>query len=223
MRARSRGPPHEISIDFIHAGGDDDDVTVTAARRIIDELLTPAGFSTQYYRDPKALSELLADYDRQLTENQSRTTRDLPSRILILVDAARMPTLRRSADPLTRTAAGDGEKLRRLLSEGPLVGLHVSIVSSALSLLAQIIDRRRDLSLFSHRVGLQMSQNDSFELFGNYRASTLQSEGLLAALYVNMETSDFFRFKPYLAQFDDSQARDAARKLIESDELEAVP
>jgi len=67
-----------------------------------------------------------------------------------------------------------------------------------------VLDKRRDLTCFSHRAGLQMSQNDSFELFGNYKAASLQIEGssLPCALYMNMETNDAARFKPYAAVVD---------------------
>ncbi len=113
-----------------------------------------------------------------------------------------MGPLRRSGDALSRASNPSGDKLRRLLTDGSQHGIHLVLASMALSLLNQVIDKRRDVACFLHRAGLQMSQNDSFELFGNYKASLLNIEGssLPCALYTNVETNEVVRFKPYAAK-----------------------
>lgn len=208
--------PAELSVDVVHAGGDDDEVSVTSVKRIIEELMIPAGFQVSFHRDSLGADSILAEYDELLESRKSTTSKDLPSRLLVLVDSDRLPKIRRSNDPLSRNGTLEAERLRRVMTEGSAVGLHLSLVSTALSLAGQVIDRRRDMTLFNHRVGLQMSQNDSFEMFGNYRASNLRGEGIQAALYTNMETGESNRFKTYLSTWDDAHLRDATSRLSEA-------
>ena len=69
---------------------------------------------------------------------------------------------------------------------------------SVYSLVALVIDKLF-LTYFAHRVGFQMSNNDSYIFFGNLKATNLQSENnkVPVALYQNTEMNDAIRFKPY--------------------------
>jgi S-DNA-T family DNA segregation ATPase FtsK/SpoIIIE len=62
-----------------------------------------------------------------------------------------------------------------------------------------VIDERRGLVNFRHRVALQMSEDDSHTLTRGRKASQLQFEGPspICALYVDVENDTSVRFKPY--------------------------
>jgi S-DNA-T family DNA segregation ATPase FtsK/SpoIIIE len=62
-----------------------------------------------------------------------------------------------------------------------------------------VIDERRGLVNFRHRVALQMSEDDSHTLTRGRKASQLQHEGPtpVCGLYVDVENDASVRFKPY--------------------------
>jgi S-DNA-T family DNA segregation ATPase FtsK/SpoIIIE len=65
--------------------------------------------------------------------------------------------------------------------------------------MTNVIDERRGLVNFRHRVALQMSEDDSHTLTRSRKASQLQVEGPspVCALYVDIENDAAIRFKPY--------------------------
>ncbi len=79
-------------------------------------------------------------------------------------------------------------------------GIHVVLSVGALPLLKQVLDERlRELGSFSHRVSMQISEDDSFTLFRSRKGAQLRIEGvsLLVAWYANMDTNQTSRFKPF--------------------------
>jgi S-DNA-T family DNA segregation ATPase FtsK/SpoIIIE len=62
-----------------------------------------------------------------------------------------------------------------------------------------VIDERRGLVNFRHRIALQMSEDDSHTLTRGRKASQLQLEGPtpICALYLDVENDASVRFKPY--------------------------
>jgi S-DNA-T family DNA segregation ATPase FtsK/SpoIIIE len=65
--------------------------------------------------------------------------------------------------------------------------------------MSNVVDERRGLINFRHRVALQMSEDDSHTLTRGRKASQLQLEGPtpVCALYVDVENDSVVRFKPY--------------------------
>lgn len=65
--------------------------------------------------------------------------------------------------------------------------------------MVNVVDERRGLHNFRHRVALQMSEDDSHTFARNRKASQLQLEGAMpvCALYVDVENDAAVRFKPY--------------------------
>lgn len=190
--------PTEVAVDVIHAAGDDDDPSLLACQAVIDRLLRPAGHAATFTRESSQAEPMLAQYDAELTARKEHGAKDAPSRLLVLLEPDRMPALR-GATGIGAKPTPNQEWLRRLLTEGSQSGLHVALVVSAFSLVNLVADKRKDLPAFAHRVGLQMSQNDSYDLFGHFKAASLQAEGgkVAVALYTNTETNENVRFKPY--------------------------
>jgi S-DNA-T family DNA segregation ATPase FtsK/SpoIIIE len=196
--------PDELAISVFHAGGDEEDPTVKVLRQLVDGLLLPACFEATLERNPNRIQPLLDQLTADLERRQAQGPGNLPSRLVLLIEPERMTPLRRIGDGLARQANPCYDKLRRLLADGPQHGIHLALAAPALRLLAQVLDERRDLNFFNHRVALQMSEDDSFTLFRSRKAAQLQIEGssLPCALYANVETNQTSRCKPYSAALD---------------------
>lgn len=190
--------PDEVAVDVVHAAGDDDDPSLLACQTLLDRLLLPTGHAATFTRETSQAEPLLAQYDAELAARKEKGAKDAPGRLLVLIEPDRMSALR-GATGIGAKPTPNQERLRRLLTEGSQSGLHVALVVSAFSLVNLVLDKRKDLPAFAHRVGLQMSQNDSYDLFGHFKAANLQGEGgkVAVALYTNTETNESVRFKPY--------------------------
>jgi S-DNA-T family DNA segregation ATPase FtsK/SpoIIIE len=207
--------PSELSLLILHAGGDEEDPTVRVLRQLIDGLLRPVGFDVSFDRNADHVEALLDRLIGELERRKAEGAREVPSRLALLIEPDRMSPLRRVGDGLGRAANPRYDKLVRLLVDGPQHGIHLVMVASALRLLAQVIDERRDLPLFNHRVALQMSEDDSFALFRSRKAAQLQVEGspMPCALSLNVETNQSARFKPYAAGLDLDTMKRVAQHL----------
>jgi S-DNA-T family DNA segregation ATPase FtsK/SpoIIIE len=168
-----------------------------------ENLLEPAGFATRFSTDPAMaeplLGELIAELDRRkmMPEQQLITE---PSLFVLMTELDNIEALRRKPDAfggLTNSPSGDN--LRRLYVEGAPLGIHLILSFSGVRPMTNIIDERRGLINFRHRVALQMSEDDSHTLTRGRRASQLQLEGPtpVCALYVDVESDTSVRFKPY--------------------------
>lgn len=190
--------PSEIRIDVLFAGGDDDDPSLHTCDRLTHHLLKKAGHTVSFSREVMQIESLLSDFGSDLALRKEKGARDAPSRLLVLIEPDRVPMLRRTGD-IRLKLSPQQEHFRRLLAEGSQYGLHVVMAFSVFSLVALVIDKRNELTYFAHRVGFQMSNNDSYDFFGNREATNLQSENnkVPVALYQNTEMNDAIRFKPY--------------------------
>lgn len=193
--------PEELAVTALHAGADDEDPTVRVLEDGFARWLRPAGFDAALWRDGDRAAALVDEAAAELERRRPLPSRDLPGRLILLLEPDRMAPLRQSGGA-GRAGNPNYEKLRRLLAEGSQHGVHVVMVASALRLLGQALDERRDLAHFSHRVALQMNEDDSFTLFRSRKAAQLQpdSGSPPCALYVNVESNTAARFEPYAAE-----------------------
>lgn len=158
-------------------------------------------YTSFYSRDSNALPNMLDDL---LTEMSLRHEIDetllltKPSIFVMLTELERVDTLRRKADTYSFKDSPLGEKLIRLLGEGPEVGIHFILSFSSLTAMSHVLDTKR-LMLFQHAVALQMSEDDSFTFVKNRKAAQLQTEGEtpICALYYDKGNNITTRFKPY--------------------------
>jgi DNA segregation ATPase FtsK/SpoIIIE, S-DNA-T family len=169
---------------------------------ISDSVLRPSGFSVEFTRNSKDVSPLI---ESLITEIERRTNLEdderiaEPSIFVVMTELDQVDDIRRQNDSYGMVDSPLGEKFRRLYVDGSRLGLHLILSFSGLRAMLNVIDDRRDLINFRHRVGLQMSEDESFTFVRNRLASRLQLDGNkpISALYLDVESDRTVRFKPY--------------------------
>lgn len=167
------------------------------------ESFTAAEFSTSFAKEAaKAepfLDDLITELDRRKTMPEEEVVEE-PSLFVVMTELDGVESLRRKPDAYGGLASSPvGENLRRLYVEGPPLGVHTILSFSGVRPMINVIDERRGLVNFRHRVALQMSEDDSHTLTRGRKASQLQLEGPtpICGLYVDVENDASVRFKPY--------------------------
>jgi len=174
-----------------------------ALQAACEDILVPAGFSTDFSREAAALEGILVRLESELNRRVSLSELDLsiaPSIYIVLTELDSIEPMRRKPDAFGGLADSPlGEILKRLYLEGPPLGVHLVLSFSGVRPMAHVIDERRGIVNFRHRVALQMSEDESHTFARSRRASQLQSEGAVpvCALYVDLENDQAIRFKPY--------------------------
>ncbi len=169
----------------------------------VSESLASAGFAISFAKEAtKAesfLNELIVELDRRKAVPEDKAIAE-PSFFIVLTELDGVESLRRKPDAYGGLASSPlGESLRRLYVEGPPLGMHTILSFSGVRPMINVIDERRGLINFRHRVALQMSEDDSHTLTRGRKASQLQLEGPtpVCALYLDVENDASLRFKPY--------------------------
>jgi DNA segregation ATPase FtsK/SpoIIIE, S-DNA-T family len=173
-----------------------------ALQMIGDSVLRSAGFPVEFTRSNKEISplidSLIIEVERRVQlEDDARIA--APSIFVVMTELDQVDEIRRQADAYGMVDSPLGEKLRRLCIDGSRLGIHLILSFSGLRAMLNVIDERRDLVNFRHRVALQMSEDESFTFVRNRLASRLQLDGSkpISALYLDVESDRTVRFKPY--------------------------
>jgi len=170
---------------------------------INDSVLQPAGFSVQFSREGNKAEYFLDNLSVELDKRRGLNEEELaqrPTMFVIMTELDSIESLRRKADSYGGMAdSPKGEKLRRLYIEGSPLGIHIILSFGGVRPMANVIDERRGLLNFRHRVALQMSEDESHIFARSRKASQLQIEGPtpICALYIDLENDRAVRFKPY--------------------------
>lgn len=167
-----------------------------------NQLLRPAGFQTAFSRESSNLSKLMKflveelDKRQQLEDNEKLKQRSI---FALMTELDQVDEIRRQVDEYGDLLDSEmGKDLQRIAMEGPRLGIHLILSFSSVRAMTNIIDKRRGLMNFNHRIALQMSEDASFDLMGSRSASKLQPEPQpICAIYFNEESSKTVRFKPY--------------------------
>ncbi|HBB89480.1 MAG TPA: DNA translocase FtsK, partial [Blastocatellia bacterium] len=169
----------------------------------VAESFTSSGFSIYFAKEAvKAesfVNELIAELDRRKALPEDKAVEE-PSFFAVMTELDGIESLRRKPDAYGGLGSSPaGENLRRLYVEGPPLGMHIILSFSGVRPMINVIDERRGLVNFRHRVALQMSEDDSHTLTRGRKASQLQIEGPtpICALYLDVESDASVRFKPY--------------------------
>lgn len=168
-----------------------------------ESTLLPAGYKAQFNQDAKSAENILTDLLEELERRRNLTEEEMaraPSIFTIMTELDAIEALRRKADAYGGMMDSPlGEILRRLFVEGPPLGMHFILSFAGVRPMANVIDERRGLINFRHRVALQMSEDESHTFVRSRKASQLQLEGPtpICALYVDVENDKSIRFKPY--------------------------
>jgi DNA segregation ATPase FtsK/SpoIIIE, S-DNA-T family len=173
------------------------------ALQAVAESFTEAGFAICFAKEAARaesfVNELIAELDRRKSLSEEQAV-EAPSFFVVMTELDGVESLRRKPDAYGGLASSPvGESLRRLYVEGPPLGMHVILSFSGVRPMINVIDERRGLVNFRHRVALQMSEDDSHTLTRGRKASQLQLEGPtpICALYLDVENDSSIRFKPY--------------------------
>ena len=91
-----------------------------------------------------------------------------------------------------------GKELEFIYSNGTIAGIHLILSSSGMISLLNVIQKKQ-LQYFRHRVALQISEQDSFDLLGTRDGARLQIHGdePVMALYKDINSNTQTKFKPY--------------------------
>ncbi len=194
-----------------------------ALQTVYEGVLVPAGFTADFSREVVKFEGLL---ERLVTELERRATvteeemSGTPSICIVMTELDGIETMRRKMDSYGGQADSQlGERLKRLYLEGPPLGMHLILSFSGVRPMAHVIDERRGIVNFRHRVALQMSEDESHTLVRSRKASQLQVEGPLpiCALYVDLENDQAVRFKPY-----SSDASTVSENKTLGDQLQSI-
>ena len=174
----------------------------TALEQVCECVLNPSGFPITFTRGSrnvgKFLDNLLEEFDKRNGLDESEIIH-YPSLFVLMTELDRVDELRRQGDGYYGTDSPLGEKLKRLYIEGSSRGIHLILSFSGVRPMSNIIDLKRGLPNFRHRIALQISEDDSFTFVRDRRASRLQVDGSvpIKALYKDMDSDKFIQFKPY--------------------------
>jgi S-DNA-T family DNA segregation ATPase FtsK/SpoIIIE len=190
---------------------------------VYESILQPAGFATQFSREATKIESILNALIGELDRRRNLSEEDIakaPSIFVMMTELDGIEAMRRKADSYGGMADSPlGEKLRRLYLEGSPLGIHLILSFAGVRPMANVIDERRGLVNFRHRVALQMSEDESHAFARSRKASQLQIEGPtpICALYVDLENDRSIRFKPY-----SSDASTVAQNESLTDQLRAI-
>lgn len=176
-----RGSPSQGKLEAVH-----------------QQLLSPLGYDSVFHDTPEGADAVMVELLAELTRRSAGQS-DAPSVLIVFNELERFRNTHRpqgygaEASPFSRG-------LKKLLSDGPPLGMHVVLSTSTQISLSQLIDDRSDLQRVNHRVALQMSADDSQIFLGTRHASTLQKDGdqPVFGLSVNLaQGKTGQRFKPF--------------------------
>ncbi|MBA3531144.1 MAG: DNA translocase FtsK, partial [Ardenticatenales bacterium] len=171
-------------------------------QKAADLVLTPGGYKTAFYRETHEaeaiLDNLEAELERRRLLGESQLIQAL-TLFAVMTELDRVDSVRRRADTYGMSETPLGQKLNRLCVEGPSLGIHLILSFSGVRPLSHVIDERRGLQNFRHRIALQMSEDESLTLVRSRKAAQLQDDGPapICALYLDVENDKALRFKPY--------------------------
>jgi len=174
-----------------------------ALQSVTETLCKPAGFHCQFETKASGAESFLQNLVTELIRRKELPEEQQvaqPSTFVVMTELDTVEALRRRPDSYGGLGSSSaGELLRQLYVEGPPLGIHLILSFSGVRPMTNVIDERRGLVNFRHRVALQMSEDDSHTLTRSRKASQLQLEGPspVCALYVDVENDAAIRFKPY--------------------------
>lgn len=169
---------------------------------ISDEFLHGLGYSVELAKENKDITSFInalnKEFNRRNKMGEAKLTKE-PSIFVVMAELDRADDLRRKPDVYGLSDSALGEKLKKLYLEGPSKGIHLVVSFSGVQPMSHVIDPRQGLFSFRHRIGLQMSEDESHTFMRSRKASQLQLDGPkpINALYLDVESDKVTKFKPY--------------------------
>nr|VFK15112.1 MAG: DNA segregation ATPase FtsK/SpoIIIE, S-DNA-T family [Candidatus Kentron sp. LPFa] len=166
-------------------------------------LLEPAGYKWSFTRDTDEGAEFIESLLREIDVRKSLSSEEILERstmVLIMTEGEGWPILQQTINKYGIPQSSElGEKLARIYTEGPRLGIHFIATFSTVTTMRQVVNPKH-IDRFRHRVALQMSEDDSFFFIKGREASQLQTMGStpVVALYFDLSGTRKVRFKPYV-------------------------
>ena len=168
---------------------------------VCEDVLRPAGFTPALVKQRRAACKALEKMEtildeRKFMDEEQKATR--PSFFVFIAEADHFDELVPAGIRYDVEDSLTGSILYRLYNEGPPLGIHLIASFSAVAILLSILVKDR-ITYFRHRIGMQMSEDDSFKFVRGRNASRLQEVNSkpIAALYTDVINNRETRFKPY--------------------------
>jgi len=176
-----------------------------AFSEMIDAVLVTLGYSLEQSNDAILLAEWLDVWCKELERRAALSEDDLagqPTWLITMASVDRIPQLMRiQGKHHGLTDSPQGELLKRLCREGPMLGLHIIMTFPATGSLKQLFDRPQ-VEQFKHRIVSQISEADAFWLTGKDSAAKLQRVGAkpVFAIYADSVGGTETKLKPYTVE-----------------------
>ena len=160
------------------------------------------GNAVKYVEKYSEFSAQLAIIKQQLADRQAMDEEDvyeLPSIYVVINEAQRVKELQKQAGRFgVNEPTSDSEILLQILEQGSELGIHLITSFDSVRALSKVFERR-DTDGFRHKIALQMSEEDSFNLLKLRQASQLQNDCKhpIYGLYVDQMQNNHSKFKAY--------------------------
>lgn len=171
------------------------------------KILTPAGFDVKYYnrQETTDIEALLDELINKIKERKALTEMDLMSQssvFAVFTELENLSNMRRSESSYNiKQDSETGKKLKQILNDGPSVSIHTILSFQSVKAMTKVIDERRTLNAFRHRIALQLNAEESFNYIKSRDASKLNPPEFppppVKALYTDVELENSSVFKPY--------------------------
>ena len=127
---------------------------------------------------------------------------------MVLAEPDRVAALHRVANDYDFDDSALGQTLRQLFDEGADVGIHIVVSFISLGAAKNIMQERHLQVAFRHKVAMQMSEDDSYDLLGSPKAAKIQTEGPhpISALLVDSQNDKTVLFSPYTIKTQTSES-----------------
>ena len=171
-------------------------------RKIANEILFKAGYTVHFANKVMDIKTDLQDVVSKLKERRDAgqdNRQNQKTIIIIFTEPEDIEDLNLVTDKMGFKMDSEiGKELEFIYSNGTLSGVHLIMSSSGVMPLQNVIQKKQ-LQYFRHRVTLQISEQDSFDLLGTRDGSRLQMQGEIPvmALYKNNNGGSIVKFKPY--------------------------
>lgn len=178
-------------------------------KSVVDIVLEPNKFSYTYTRESRNVEALITSTAEEVARRRGLDEEEvltLPSKIVVMTELDTVEAMCRVTDSYGGTNNSTlGDLLSKITREGPSVGVHVVLSFGNVRAMTKVIDERRGMDVFQHRIAFQMSEEESHTLIRSRRASQLQVDGPvpICALYTNLESDQTTKFKPFSIESPD--------------------
>lgn len=208
--SRSAGGFGAVLLDSLPAGGSWTGVLETAGA----DLLQGSGHSVLV--GASSIDDHLATIEEEIVRRSATADAErgsLPSILLVGLDLDRVGALVQIPGDYGPEPSELGSRLQSILDRGPALGVHTWLGFRSVASLEQVLPER-SVRAFRHRVALQISEDDSFSLFGNSQGASVQGPEPrpVRAIYLDTQRGEHLRFLPHTTadQPDGSLASDLA-------------